>query len=104
MAIPNSFEILQAVIDATPDAIFVGSIGRYMLVKRGRARFCAPYRPTRWWAGTTMAHPEETARMFIEQDARVLASGTAISFEGVATADDGTRSGLPGHQGHLPRS
>ena len=40
MAIPNSFQILQAVIEATPDAIFVKDLeGRYVLVNEAFSRF-----------------------------------------------------------------
>ena len=40
MAIPNSFDILQAVIEATPDAIFVKDLeGRYVLVNAAFSRF-----------------------------------------------------------------
>src|ERR1700755_2624578 len=38
MAIPNSFDILQAVIEATPDSIFVKDLeGRYVLVNEAFA-------------------------------------------------------------------
>ena len=38
--IPNASDILQAVIDATPDAIFVKDLdGRYVLVNQAAARF-----------------------------------------------------------------
>ena len=40
MAIPHSFDILQAVIEATPDAIFVKDLeGRYVIVNAAAARF-----------------------------------------------------------------
>ena len=40
MAIPNSFDILLAVIEATPDAIFVKDLkGRYVVVNAAAARF-----------------------------------------------------------------
>ena len=40
MAIPNSSDILEAVIQATPDAIFVKDLaGRYVLVNDAFARF-----------------------------------------------------------------
>ena len=40
MAIPNSFDILQAVIEATPDAIFVKDLeGCYVLVNEAFATF-----------------------------------------------------------------
>ena len=39
-AIPNASNILQAVIDATPDAIFVKDLeGRYVLANQAAARF-----------------------------------------------------------------
>src|SRR5216683_2984759 len=40
MALQNSSDILQAVIEATPDAIFVKDLaGRYVLVNEAAARF-----------------------------------------------------------------
>ena len=40
MGIPNSLNILQAVIEATPDAIFVKDLeGRYVAVNAAAARF-----------------------------------------------------------------
>jgi len=40
MSIANSSDILQAVIEATPDAIFVKDLaGRYILVNDAAARF-----------------------------------------------------------------
>jgi len=40
MALPNSLEILQAVIDATPDAIFVKDLdGCYVIVNEAAAKF-----------------------------------------------------------------
>ena len=40
MALPNSYDILQAVIEATPDAIFVKDLeGRYVLINEAFARF-----------------------------------------------------------------
>lgn len=43
MAIPNSYDILQAVIEATPDAIFVKDLdGRYVLVNEAAGRQLNP--------------------------------------------------------------
>ena len=47
-SIPNASDILQAVIDATPDAIFVKDLeGKYVLVNEAAARFVARFRRMR---------------------------------------------------------
>src|SRR5712664_3823173 len=68
LALPNSSNILQAVIDATPDAIFVKH--------------------------DLEIYPEETARQFIKADERVLATGEPQAFEGVATGEVGRQAYL----------
>jgi PAS domain S-box-containing protein len=91
VAIPNSYEILQTVIDATPDAIFVKDLnGCYVLVNEAMAQFL--HKPPDEIIGKhdLELYPEETARRFIEDDRKVLASGEPHAFEGVATAEDGT--------------
>src|ERR1035437_4706754 len=76
MAIPNSFDILQAVIGATPDAIFVKDLeGRYVLVNEAFARF--------------LGKSQADARAFVEAERQVLAGGEPQAFEGVATGQDG---------------
>jgi len=92
MAIPNSSEILQAVIDATPDAIFVKDLnGCYVLVNEAMARFLHKSADEIIGKHDRQLYPEETARRFVEDDRQVLASGEPHAFEGVATAEDGTR-------------
>src|SRR5687768_2773347 len=93
--IPNASDILQAVIDATPDAIFVKDLdGRYVLVNQAAARFVG--RPTTESVGKHdfEIYPPETARQFVEDDRKVLAAGRAMSFEGVATSASGTQAYL----------
>jgi PAS domain S-box-containing protein len=95
MAIPNSFDILLAVIEATPDAIFVKDLeGRYLVVNAAAARFLG--RPAEDIIGKhdLELYPEDTARQFIEDDQRVLAEGGPLAFEGVATSDTGTQAYL----------
>ena len=95
MAIPNSFDILQAVIEATPDAIFVKDLdGRYVVVNEAAARFLG--RPPADILGRKdfELYPEATARQFVEDDRRVLASGTALAFEGVADSPVGSQAYL----------
>jgi PAS domain S-box-containing protein len=90
VAIPNSFDILQAVIEATPDAIFVKDLeGRYVLVNEAFARFIG--RPASAIVGKNdfELYPEADARAFVEADRQVLATGLPQAFEGVATGGNG---------------
>src|SRR5262249_51149893 len=95
MAIPNSSEILQAVIDATPDAIFVKDLnGRYVLVNEAAARFLGKSPADIVGKHDLELYPAETARRFIEDDQQVLATGEPHAFEGVATGESGTQAYL----------
>jgi PAS domain S-box-containing protein len=95
MAIPNSFDILQAVIEATPDAIFVKDLdGRYVLVNEAFARFLGCRPADIVGKNDLELYPEETARRFIEDDKLVLATGRAQAFEGVASSPVGTQAYL----------
>jgi PAS domain S-box-containing protein len=90
MAIPNSYDILQAVIEATPDAIFVKDLdGRYVLVNAAAARFIGKASGEIVGRNDFELYPEEDARVFLEADRQVLASGEAQAFEGVATGKSG---------------
>jgi PAS domain S-box-containing protein len=95
VALPNSLEILQAVIDATPDAIFVKDLdGRYVIVNEAAASFLGKSPDEVVGKNDLELYPEETARQFMADDKAVLASGTALSFEGVATSALGTQAYL----------
>ena len=90
MSIANSSDILQAVIEATPDAIFVKDLaGRYILVNDAAARFLGRSPADIVGKRDFELYPEETARQFIEDDRLVLATGQPRAFEGVATGIDG---------------
>jgi PAS domain S-box-containing protein len=90
MAIPNSFDILQAVIEATPDAIFVKDLeGRYVLVNEAFSRFLGKSQPEIIGKNDFDLYLEADARAFVEADRQVLASGTYQAFEGVATGQNG---------------
>src|SRR4051812_36936795 len=90
MAIPNSFDILQAVIEATPDAIFVKDLdGRYVLVNEAFARFIGKSQSDIVGRNDFELYPEADARAFVEADRQVLATGKPQAFEGVATGSDG---------------
>jgi len=93
--IPNASDILQAVIDATPDAIFVKDLeGRYVLVNQAAARFVGRTPPEVIGRHDLELYPEETARRFIKDDQAVLAGGQPMSFEGVASSNSGTQAYL----------
>ena len=92
MSIANSSDILQAVIDGTPDAIFVKDLaGRYVLVNDAAARFLGRSPGEIVGKKDFELYPEETARQFIEDDRQVMATGLPQAFEGVATGKDGAR-------------
>ena len=95
MALPNSLEILQAVIDATPDAIFVKDLdGCYVIINEAAAKFLGKSADEIVGKNDLELYPEATARQFIEDDKKVLASGKALSFEGVATSELGSQAYL----------
>jgi PAS domain S-box-containing protein len=95
MAIPNSSDILQAVIEATPDEIFVKDLdGRYILCNEAFARFIGKRPPDVVGRNDFELYPEKDARSFIDADRQVLAAGKPMAFEGVATGQAGERKYL----------
>src|SRR4029077_2296713 len=95
VGLPNSFDILQAVIEATPDAIFIKALeGRYVLINQAMARFVGKPAADIIGKHDLEVYPEENALRFIEADKRVLSSGKPHSFEGVATSETGTQAYL----------
>ena len=94
-SIPNASDILQAVIDATPDAIFVKDLeSRYVLVNQAAARFVGRTPAEVVGKHDLELYPEETAQRFIQDDKLVLAGGQPMSFEGVASSSSGTQAYL----------
>jgi PAS domain S-box-containing protein len=93
--IQNASDILLAVIDATPDAIFVKDLeGRYVLVNRAAARFIARTPEEVIGKNDFELYPEDTARRFVQDDRTVLETGKAMSFEGVASSALGSQAYL----------
>src|SRR5262245_55150606 len=91
----DGLEILQAVIEATPDAIFVKDLnGRYVIVNAAAARFLGKGSSEIVGRNDLELYPEQTARQFMEDDRRVLATGQPQTFEGVATSALGTQAYL----------
>ena len=95
ITIPNSADILLAVIEATPDAIFVKDLdGRYVIVNQAAARFAGRKAGEMVGKHDLELYPDETARRFMADDQAVLSGGGAMSFEGVATSASGTQAYL----------
>ena len=93
--IQNASDILLAVIDATPDAIFVKDLeGKYVLVNQAAARFVGRT-PDRSSAGATSSSIRKRPRSASSRTTRPCwPSGEPMSFEGVATSHAGTQAYL----------
>jgi PAS domain S-box-containing protein len=88
----ESHNVLRAVIEGTPDAIFVKDIeGRYIMVNSTAARFLGKSAEEIIGKSDTELYLPETARQFIEDDRKVLATGATQTFEGVAHGPDVTQ-------------
>ncbi|HYO62064.1 MAG TPA: PAS domain S-box protein [Pyrinomonadaceae bacterium] len=88
----DSLGTLRAVIEATPDAVFVKDLeGRYLLANAACARFVG--RPAEEIVGLRdeELYPEETARQFVADDREVIESGETRVFEGAAGGAGGVR-------------
>ena len=93
MAVPHSFDILRAVIAATPDAIFVKDLdGRYVVVNAAAARFIGRAPADILGRLDSELYPEATARQFRDDDRAVLAAGGPQQFEGVADSETGSHA------------
>src|SRR5215467_604607 len=95
MAIPNSSDILEAVIQATPDAIFVKDLdGCYVLVNEAFARFLGKWPDVIIGKHDLELYDEATAKRFIDDDREVLAAGRPRTFEGLASGEAGVQAYL----------
>jgi len=93
MPISNSVDILRAVIEATPDAIFVKDLeGRYVVVNDAAARFLGRAPAEIIGRNDLELYPEATATRFIEDDRAVIASGEPREFEGIAESQSGSQA------------
>ncbi|HEX8491441.1 MAG TPA: ATP-binding protein [Pyrinomonadaceae bacterium] len=104
----ESHSVLRAVIEGTPDAIFVKDIeGRYVMVNSAFAGFLGKSPAEIIGKSDTELYLPETARQFIEDDQKVLSTGETQTFEGVARGPDITQMYLVtkavyrDHQGHV---
>ncbi|HYO91417.1 MAG TPA: PAS domain-containing protein, partial [Pyrinomonadaceae bacterium] len=91
-ALRESHSVLRAVIEGTPDAIFVKDIkGRYVMVNSAFADFLRKSPAEIIGKSDTELYLPETARQFIEDDRKVLSTGETQTFEGVAQGPDITQ-------------
>ena len=87
---PGSVGILEAVLEGTPDAVFVKDLeGRYLLVNSACARFIGRPKDEIVGRRDEELYPPETARRFVEADRQIFATGQTQIFEGEATAEGG---------------
>ncbi len=87
---PGSVGILEAVLEGTPDAIFVKDLdGRYLMVNSSCARFIGKPKEQIIGSRDEELYPPETACRFVEADRRIFETGRTQVFEGEATARDG---------------
>ncbi|HEY0386032.1 MAG TPA: PAS domain-containing protein, partial [Pyrinomonadaceae bacterium] len=91
-ALRGSHALLRAVIEGTPDAIFVKDLeGRYIMVNSSAARFLGKAPTEILGKSDTELYLPETARQFIEDDRKVIQTGETHTFEGIARGPDTTQ-------------
>src|SRR5260370_7256852 len=96
MPIPYTSDLLEAVIQATPDAIFVKDLdGRYVLVNDAFARFIGKSSADIIGRHDLELYDKETAGRFIESDQEVLRSGVAQQFEALPHGETGLTTPYP---------
>ncbi|HEY0404754.1 MAG TPA: PAS domain S-box protein [Pyrinomonadaceae bacterium] len=84
-ALRESNNVLRAVTEGTPDAIFVKDLeGRYIMVNSAFAGFLGKSATEIIGKSDTELYLPETARQFIADDRQVLSTGETRTFEGVA--------------------
>lgn len=95
LELKRTSNLLTAVADGLPDAVFVKDLeGRYLLFNKGAASFVG--RPVEEVLGRddTALFGAEDARLVMENDREVIVSGRAITTEEVLTAAGVTRTFL----------
>ena len=93
--IPNASDILLAVIDATPDAIFVKDLeGRYVLVNRAAARFVGRTPDEVIGRHDFELYPEETASASCRTTRRCWRAARRCRSKGWRSSSSGTQAYL----------
>lgn len=91
-ALRDSHNVLHAVIEGTPDAIFVKDLeGRYIMVNSAFARFLGKSAAEIIGKSDTELYLPETACQFIADDQQVLKTEETRTFEGLARGTEITQ-------------
>jgi len=92
-ALAESHGLLNAVVEGTPDAVFVKDLsGRYLLINSAGARFLGRTAAAVIGKGDRELFTADTAEQVLEGDRTVLASGQTHTFEETLTAAGVTRT------------
>jgi PAS domain S-box-containing protein len=91
----RSTHLLSAVVNGTPDAVFVkDAAGKYLLFNEGAARLVGRPAATVLGRDDNYLFDPDSARRVIDRDKRILASGQPETVEEELTADGVTRTYL----------
>jgi len=94
-ALMESHSLLHAVVEGTPDAIFVKDLqGRYLMINSAGARFLGKTVDEIVGQHDRDLFTADTAQTVIESDRQVMATGQSQMFEETATAAGVTRTYL----------
>jgi PAS domain S-box-containing protein len=91
----QSYDLLQAVIEGTTDAVFVKDRqGRYLMINTAGARFLGKTVAEVIGKDDTELFSPETARLIREGDQRIMATGAVQTYEDLGAAAGVTRTYL----------
>jgi PAS domain S-box-containing protein len=91
----QSYDLLRAVIEGTTDAVFVKDRqGRYLMINTAGARFLGKAVAEVLGKDDTELFSPETARLIMEGDRRIMATGAVQTYEDVGAAAGVTRTYL----------
>jgi PAS domain S-box-containing protein len=90
-----SYDLLRAVTEGTTDAVYVKDrLGRYLMINTAGARFLGKTVAEVLGKDDTELFSPETARLILEADRRIMATGEVQTYEDVAAAAGVTRTYL----------
>lgn len=88
----ESRQQLQAIVDGTSDAVFVKDLeGRYRLFNRAAERFVGKSQDEVIGRDDRFIFSPADARVLMEADRNVMAGGTTMTYEDIATTADGVQ-------------
>jgi len=94
-ALQESHALLHAVIEGSPDLIFLKDLeGRYLMINSAAARQWGHSVAQSLGKTDAELYPPEIARMFRERDQQVLTTGQSITFEDTCSVAEGARTFL----------